>query len=136
MIYTYDPDTNWASTARSKLFHLPMKVVDNPINLLDHCFHHNFYLNANLYGSYRPTSDQKLFLRNRCLIGNYFTKAAITAPSSNSVAPVLYVYDASSVLHTAYVFFRPLKPMKVFVELSRNRIAEIRLPMTICLPVK
>lgn len=94
---TIDPDnpnTDWIASCLLKFAHLPDKITNNPVNLLDHRFGKDFCLSANFYVCDIPPGHDQPLLGNCDRSGYYFAERPITAAAGLSDGLVAEVNDA------------------------------------------
>jgi len=78
------------------MINLPLEIIYDPVNLLDHCFHQDFHLGSNLDCGNRPTVNDVTFILNWFCAWNQLTKAAVAASRFNAATAVLSVQHRDS----------------------------------------
>jgi len=80
LIDSNDSNSNWISASTLELSRLIAKIVNDPIDLFDHCLRQNLDFDADLYRGNRSSRYQVAAIGDSGFAGNDFSESAVTAP--------------------------------------------------------
>jgi len=83
-----------------ELGHLISKVVDHPVDLLNHCLGQNFNLHSNFECRNSATRDCISLVSNRFFAWNDFAESAVAASRSNSLESIGDVQDQNTPINS------------------------------------
>ena len=120
-----------------ELHYLVPKIVDHPVNLLNHCLRQDLHLHADLDGGDWASRHRVAGVDDRSLAGNDFAKRPIATPGGDTTALIL---DAQNPIPAGGGRLdqsrRAIHADQVFVEVHRNEVALSRITMSVDLAFK
>ncbi len=135
-----NPDDRYAdrmSASPTKLDDLVPKIIDHPIDLLDHGFREYLHLDANLNGCDWSSSNLIAAIKDWCFAWDNFAKRSITAASDDAAASILNVQYA--ILASDNCFNKPGRPVncdQIFIKVHRHEVALVGRSMFVDLTLK
>lgn len=123
---SHNGNADRASSAAAELIHLISQIVDNAIDLLNHCLRQNLDLNADFNRCDWTTRHLVTRIDYRILAGDDFTEGSIS-PTRDDTAPL--VLDIEYAIFSIYgridQFWRTVDCDEVLVQVHRNEITLI-----------
>src|SRR5262245_54069578 len=106
MIDAHDSDCNRLPMSRSELRYLALQLIDDPIDLFDHCLRNDLNLYADFDGCDGSALYNKTRIRDWRHVGNDFAEAAVTPASRNAMPPILNVKNGNALIDALHEFLR------------------------------
>lgn len=114
LVDTYDCDADGIATLRFEYHRLILQIIDNTINLFDHCLCENLGLNADFNGSNRPSTHCQPGFVGHWNMRQSLSETSVSAPSPNPSTGVRRVHDRGAGTNIRNIFGRAPQHQKVF----------------------
>ncbi len=132
VVNTDDRNANRVATAALELNNLIAKIIDYPINLLDHRFRQDLHFESDFNSGNRTTGNQVAVIRDRRLARDQLTERPIAPPGSHAAPLVLDIQDSVLPDENGLDQLRgTLDADEVFVQVHRNEITLARIAMRV-----